>query len=87
MPPRHKIGSIRNCFIAGNSAAAPASNAAIQLTHCRGVLIENNRFGCERQHDGLDEAAQGAAVNASGAATRQGNGARPRFTPDGPATL
>jgi hypothetical protein len=68
-PPREKLGTIRNCFIAGNSTAAAAANAGIQLTRCRGVLIENNRFGYERGHDGRDETTQGCAVTASGADT------------------
>lgn len=68
-PPRQKMGSIRNCFIAGNSTAAAAANAAIQLTHCRSVLIENNRIGYETRHDGRDENTQGSAINANGADT------------------
>jgi len=61
-PPREKLGTIRNCLIAGNSSAAAAANAAIQLARCRAVLIENNRFGYERRHDGKDETTQGSAV-------------------------
>jgi hypothetical protein len=65
-PPREKLGIIRNCFIAGNSTAAPAANAGIQLSRCRGVLIENNRFGYELGHDGKEETTQGNAVAAGG---------------------
>jgi hypothetical protein len=68
-PPREKIGLIRNCFIAGNSTAKAAANAGIQLSRCRAVLIENNRFGYERGHDGRDETTQGIAVVAGGADT------------------
>jgi hypothetical protein len=68
-PPREKMGTIRNCFIAGNSTATAAANAGIQLTRCRSVLIENNRFGYERAHDGRDETTQGCAVTVSGADT------------------
>lgn len=68
-PPREKIGLIRNCFIAGNSTSKAAANAGIQLSRCRAVLIENNRFGYERGHDGRDEATQGIAVVAGGADT------------------
>jgi hypothetical protein len=68
-PPRQKLGAIRNCFIAGNSTAAAGANAGIQLARCRGVLIENNRFGYERGHDGRDETTQGSAIVAGGADT------------------
>ncbi len=64
-PPREKIGAIRNCFIAGNGAVPPAASSGIQLSRCRSVLIENNRFGYERRHDGRDEATQGSAVVAT----------------------
>jgi len=67
-PPREKLGTIRNCFIAGNSAATVAANPAIQLSRCRSMLIENNRFGFERGHDGREEKTQGSAIVA-GAAT------------------
>ncbi|MGO8828551.1 MAG: hypothetical protein ACLQT5_04840 [Steroidobacteraceae bacterium] len=61
-PPREKMGAIRNCFIAGNSTATPGANAGVNLSRCRSVLIENNRFGYERGHDGRDETTQGSAV-------------------------
>jgi hypothetical protein len=64
-PPREKIGVIRNCFIAGNGAVPLAANSGIELSRCRSVLIENNRFGYEQRHDGRDEATQGSAVVAS----------------------
>jgi hypothetical protein len=63
-PPREKLGVIRNCFIAGNGANSPVTNAGIVLSRCRGVIIENNRFGYERKHDGREETTQGSAVSA-----------------------
>jgi hypothetical protein len=68
-PPREKLGTIRNCFIAGNSTQNTAANPGIQLARCRGVLVEGNRFGYEQGHDGRDETTQGCAVLAGGAAT------------------
>jgi len=69
VPPREKMGIIRNCFIAGNSKVAPGANPGIVLANCRSVLIENNRFGYERGHDGKAEATQGCAVIGGGADT------------------
>jgi hypothetical protein len=68
-PPREKLGVIRNCFIAGNSKAAAGVNPGIQLFRCRSVLLENNRIGYERRHDGKDETTQGSAIVAGGADT------------------
>src|SRR3984957_8560265 len=61
-PPRQKMGSIRNCFIAGNSIAAPGLFAGIELDRCASFVIEGNRFGYEPTHDGVAEATQGFAV-------------------------
>jgi hypothetical protein len=61
-PPRHKMGEIRNCFIAGNSKLRAGMYAAIQLDNCAGFLIENNRIGYEINHDGVAETTQGNAV-------------------------
>lgn len=68
-PPREKLGVIRNCFIAGNSSAAPGANPGIQLSRCRGASIDNNRFGYEQGHDGTDETTQGSAIVAGGTDT------------------
>jgi len=61
-PPRRKMGSIRNCFIAGNSVASPGVFAAIELDLCATFVIEGNRFGYETAHDGVAENTQGPAV-------------------------
>jgi len=61
-PPRQKMGFIRNCFIAGNSAATPGVFAAIELDVCAAFIIEGNRFGYEPSHDGIPESTQGPAV-------------------------
>jgi hypothetical protein len=66
-PPREKLGTIRNCVIAGNSSSAAGAHAGILLSRCRGALIECNRFGYERGHDGRDETTQASAIVASGA--------------------
>jgi hypothetical protein len=61
-PPRKKMGSIRNCFIAGNSVGSPGAFAAIELDLCEAFIIEGNRFGFEPAHDGIPETTQGIAV-------------------------
>jgi hypothetical protein len=61
-PARAKMGTIRNCFIAGNSVAAPGTFAAIELDVCAAFVIECNRFGYESAHDGIAETTQGASV-------------------------
>jgi hypothetical protein len=61
-PPRQKMGEIRNCLIAGNSKEGAGRYAAIQLDNCAGFLIENNRIGYERSHDGVVETTQGNAI-------------------------
>jgi len=61
-PPRRKMGFIRNCFIAGNSIAAPGAFPAIELDLCETFVIEGNRFGYEIAHDGISETTQGFSV-------------------------
>lgn len=61
-PPRQKMGFIRNCFIAGNSVAAPGRFAAIELDGCAAFVVEGNRFGYEAAHDGVHETTQGPSV-------------------------
>lgn len=56
-PYRNAIGSIRNCFMAGNVGQG------IALIQTAAVLIENNRFGYEYIHDGINETVQTQAVN------------------------
>jgi hypothetical protein len=61
-PPRQKMGSVRNCFIAGNSIASPGIFAALELELCAAFVIEGNRFGYDAAHDGVPETTQGSAV-------------------------
>jgi hypothetical protein len=61
-PPRQKMGSIRNCFIAGNSTGSAGVFAAIELDLCAAFIVEGNRFGFEPAHDGIAETTQGFAV-------------------------
>lgn len=63
-PAREKIGSIRNCFVAGNGTAG-VNTDGISVTYARSVIIENCRFGYELIHDGVAEATQTRGVNAS----------------------
>ena len=65
-PPRVKMGSIRNCFVAGNSIELPGRFAAIELDVCAAFVIECNRFGYEAAHDGTSETTQGFAVRVGG---------------------
>jgi hypothetical protein len=69
-PPREKMGFVRNCFIAGNSTSRPGVFAAIELDLCAVFVIEGNRFGYERAHDGILESTQGPAVRIGAAARR-----------------
>ena len=61
-PAREKMGEIRNCFIAGNSTQVAGASPAIDLNRCAGFLIQGNRIGYERVHDGQDETTQGNAI-------------------------
>jgi hypothetical protein len=61
-PPRQKMGSIRNCFIAGNGTDGPGKFAGVELDLCAAFVIEGNRFGYEPGHDGTAEGTQGPAV-------------------------
>lgn len=67
-PPREKMGFVRNCFVAGNSTARPGVFAGIELDLCAAFIIEGNRFGYERSHDGVPETTQGPAVRIGTAA-------------------
>jgi len=61
-PPREMMGEIRNCYLAGNSTRIAGGSPGIELNMCAGFLIEYNRIGYARIHDGQDEATQGNAI-------------------------
>lgn len=54
-PTRRSMGTVRNCFIAGNTFGIVTSDVG-------SLLIENNRFGYEVAHDGIAETTQQYAV-------------------------
>ena len=62
VPPREKMGEVRNCFISGNSKKIVGASPGIDLDMCAGFLIQNNRIGFEKMHDGHDEPTQGNAI-------------------------
>jgi hypothetical protein len=60
-PARLKIGSIRNCLVAGNRGPG------ISINNSESVLIENCRFGYDTVYDPFAEATQTNGVSVSGA--------------------
>jgi hypothetical protein len=61
-PARARTGSIRNCFVAGNSVSSAGAFAGISVTNCVALLIESCRLNYETAHDGVDETTQGDAI-------------------------
>ncbi len=59
---RPKVGSIRNCLLAGNSTSRPNAFAGIYITNTARLLIEDCRLNYEAAHDGTDETTQGDAI-------------------------
>jgi hypothetical protein len=62
-PPRLASGIIRHCFVAGSGTTAPS--AAIYVGTAQGCVIEDCRFGYDRDHDGKSERSQTQAVAVS----------------------
>jgi hypothetical protein len=58
---RTSMVSIKNNWLVGNNTTGGAG--AIQLTSCKGAVIEGNRFGYETAHDDVAETTQLAAVS------------------------
>ncbi len=61
---RGVVGTIRNCFIAGVSAAGASPAYGISVSSCTSLIIENNRFGYSVALDGIAEAYMDHAVYA-----------------------
>lgn len=62
-PQRLKSGSIRLCYIAGNSVSSAGTYEAIGINNCDGVLIEGNRIGYDSAYTGgTAETTQGIPV-------------------------
>lgn len=61
-PARLKKGTIKNCYIAGNSASSAGTFGGIQIKNFDGVTIENCRFGYETAHSFVQETTQGQAI-------------------------
>ena len=59
---RLKKGTIKNCYVWGNSVASSGASAGIDVNYCQGVLIENNRINADSAYNGVADATQGDAV-------------------------
>lgn len=62
---RLKRGSVKNCYIAGNSLASFGANPGIFVNNCISMLIENCRLNYDVNYGGVAEVSQGPGVTAS----------------------
>jgi hypothetical protein len=68
-PIRQKVGTIRNCFVAGNSVSSAGANPGMEIGNSAAVNIFGNRFNYEIAHDGVDETTQGNAFQLAATAS------------------
>lgn len=64
-PIRLKKGTVRNCYVYGNSISSAGSFPGINLNNCQGVLIENNRINADAAYNGVADTTQGCGVQVS----------------------
>ncbi len=66
---RQKVGTISNCFVAGNSIAKPGASPGLVIGQCASARVMANRFGYELSHDGFVETTQGNHIQVSATAS------------------
>lgn len=66
---RPKNGSIKKCFIAGNSTSSAGAFPGIRVANTAALVIEGNRLNYDAGLDGADETTQGNAIQLSATAS------------------